>query len=274
MQISGNIRKLQGQRQDDNAVRYALPIGDALLDLSPFIGKRLKLSHSGKINCVHCGRATKKSYQQGHCFPCMKRLASCDLCIVKPELCHYAKGTCREPEWGEAHCLQDHIVYLANTSGLKVGITRAPNIPSRWIDQGASAALPIFQVATRLQSGELETLFAQKLADKSNWRALLKGKPEAVDLIAARDDLFIEFASEIAALQQKNPEQLQPLYEAQPWALDYPVLAYPSTIRSLNLDKTPVIDAQLQGIKGQYLIFDQGVMNLRKYSGYELTIED
>ena len=272
MKLSGNIRKLQGQLQTGKTIAYSLPIGDTLLSLNAYIGKHLKLSHSGKINCIHCGRVTKKSYQQGYCYPCMKKLACCDICMVKPERCHYAQGSCRQPEWGKSHCFQPHIIYLANTSGLKVGISR--NIPNRWIDQGASQALPIFQVANRLQSGLLETLFTQQLADKSNWRVLLKGKPPSRDLIADKNQLLNQFKTEILALQQQYPQQLQSLDNAQSITLDYPVQTYPSTIRSLNLDKTPVIDAQLQGIKGQYLIFDHGVINLRKYSGYELTIEE
>ena len=100
-------------------VQYRLPVGGELVGLNEFIGQTIRLKHEGTIHCVACGRKTKKSYSQGHCYPCSQKLASCDLCIMKPETCHYAKGTCREPEWGEANCMQDHFVYLANSSGVK-----------------------------------------------------------------------------------------------------------------------------------------------------------
>src|SRR5690606_39924851 len=113
-----------------------------------------------------------------------------DLCIVSPERCHYEQGTCREPAWGEQFCMTDHIVYLANSSGLKVGITRASQIPTRWIDQRASQALPIMRVATRQQSGMVEGLLRGQVADKTNWRALLRGEPAPLDLPAGRDRLL------------------------------------------------------------------------------------
>src|SRR5690554_3510233 len=150
----GSIRKMLGTLGEP--VRYALPLGDEQLPLNDLLGRTIRLEALGEIRCQHCNRLTKKSYSQGFCFPCMKKLAQCDLCIVSPERCHYEQGTCREPAWGEQFCMTDHIVYLANSSGLKVGITRASQIPTRWIDQGASQALPIMRVATRQQSGMVE----------------------------------------------------------------------------------------------------------------------
>ncbi len=126
----------------DSPVSYLLPLDDELIPVNQFIGKALSLTFQGEIHCIECGRKTRKSYNQGYCFPCFKSLASCDMCIMKPETCHYQQGTCRQPEWGETHCFQDHYVYLANSSAIKVGITRGTQIPTRWIDQGASQALP------------------------------------------------------------------------------------------------------------------------------------
>ena len=146
----GSIRKLLGAL--DEPVNYSLPLGEQQVPLNELLGRTIRLQALGEIHCLHCGRRTKKSYSQGHCYPCMTKLASCDICIVSPERCHYELNTCREPAWGEQFCMTDHIVYLANSSGLKVGITRATQIPTRWIDQGASQALPILRVATRQQS--------------------------------------------------------------------------------------------------------------------------
>ncbi|GAL30720.1 hypothetical protein JCM19239_4459 [Vibrio variabilis] len=140
---SGTLSKMRASLE--STVQYRLPVGDEEVDLSPLIGKTISLNHTGNIFCASCGKKTKKSYSQGHCFVCMKKLASCDMCIMKPETCHYDEGTCREPEWGEANCMVDHFVYLSNTSSLKVGITRHTQIPTRWIDQGATQGLPILK---------------------------------------------------------------------------------------------------------------------------------
>ena len=137
MAIQGNLLKMTSQLQQDT-VLYSLPIGSEQVPLNPYIGKTIRLEYSGQINCIACGRKTKKSFNQGYCFPCMRSLAECDMCIVRPEQCHFDQGTCRDEQWALRHCMQEHIVYLANSSGLKVGITRHTQIPTRWIDQGAT----------------------------------------------------------------------------------------------------------------------------------------
>ena len=98
---------------ETNHVKYTLPVGERTIDMNALIGQQIDMAHTGTINCVHCGRVTKKSFNQGYCYPCLTRLAQCDSCIIKPELCHYHEGTCREPEWGERNCMDDHFVYLA-----------------------------------------------------------------------------------------------------------------------------------------------------------------
>ena len=200
----------------------------------------------------------------------MKKLARCDTCIVSPEKCHYHEGTCREPEWGEQHCMTRHFVYLANSSGVKVGITREENIPKRWIDQGAVQALPIVAVATRYQSGLLEVLLKQHVADKTNWRTMLKGGNPLVDLHAKRDELLALCSDELQALQQRfGLQAIQVCEDAEALEFNYPVLEYPNKVVSHNLDKNPHLEGQLLGIKGQYLILDTGVINIRKYTGYQ-----
>ena len=266
----GSIRKMLGTL--DEPVRYALPLGDEQLPLNDLLGRTIRLEALGEIRCQHCNRLTKKSYSQGFCFPCMKKLAQCDLCIVSPERCHYEQGTCREPAWGEQFCMTDHIVYLANSSGLKVGITRASQIPTRWIDQGASQALPIMRVATRQQSGMVEDLLRQQVADKTNWRLLLKGEPEPMDLIAERDRLLEGAQPGLQALQARfGIQALQPLTDAQVQHIRYPVLEYPAKPQSANLDKNPVLEGTLLGIKGQYLMLDTAVINIRKYTAYTMA---
>ncbi len=274
MGLIGNLDKMQTQAQDGVEVQYTLPVGEQRLALNPLLGQAIRLQHTGQIHCTACGRKTKKSYSQGHCYPCSQRLASCDLCIMKPETCHYAAGTCREPAWGEANCMQPHFVYLANTSGLKVGITRHTQVPTRWMDQGATQALPIFRVQSRYHSGLIEQICKAHVADRTDWRKMLKGDGEPMDLAAARDKLMADCAEELAAFRsQFGEDALQALPEAEVLGLNYPVRQWPQKITAHNLDKTPEVTGTLVGIKGQYLILDSGVINIRKYTGYELEVE-
>ncbi len=268
----GAVSKMS-TRLEGPTVQYTLRVGDSEVAVNPLIGQTLRLEFLGAIHCSHCGRRTKTSFSQGYCYPCMTKLAQCDLCIMSPERCHYEHGTCREPSWGEQFCMTDHVVYLANSSGIKVGITRATQLPTRWLDQGAIQGLPIMRVATRQQSGLVEDLFRSQVADRTNWRALLKGDAAAVDLLAVRDQLFDSCAQGVNALQARfGLQAIQPIVEVAPLDIRYPVAAYPSKIVSFNLDKNPVAEGTLLGIKGQYLIFDTGVINIRKYTAYQLAV--
>lgn len=254
-------------------VQYGLRLGEQEIPLNPLLGQRIRLDYLGAIHCCHCGKRTKKSYSQGYCYPCMTKLAQCDQCIVSPEKCHYAAGTCREPAWGEQFCMTGHLVYLANSSGIKVGITRASQVPTRWIDQGAVQALPILRTATRQQAGFVEDLLRQQVADRTNWRAMLKGDVELLDLPAIRDRLLANAADGIAALQQRfGLQAIQLAADAQVTSIEYPVLQHPQKVASFDLDKTPQVEGTLLGIKGQYLILDGGVINLRKYSSYQVAV--
>ncbi|HAL67016.1 MAG TPA: DUF2797 domain-containing protein [Pseudomonas sp.] len=257
----------------DPVVQYSFRLGDTLVPVNPLIGKPLRLQYLGAIHCSHCGKRTKSSYSQGYCYPCMTKLAQCDMCIMAPERCHYDAGTCRDPSWGEQFCMTDHVVYLANSSGIKVGITRATQLPTRWLDQGASQALPILRVATRQQSGLVEDLLRSQVPDRTNWRALLKGDAELLDLPALRDQVLEACAEGFGQLQARfGLQAIQPLTDAEVVHMTYPVQAYPTKVVSFNLDKNPIVEGTLLGIKGQYLIFDTGVINIRKYTAYQLAV--
>jgi hypothetical protein len=270
--VTGNLCKMKVRL--DKPVSYSLPLGDSIVPLNELINKDISLEYSGKINCVHCGRDTNKSFNQGYCYPCFQKLAQCDSCIVSPEKCHYDSGTCREPLWADEFCMQDHIVYLANSSGIKVGITRASQIPTRWADQGAVQALPVFRVRNRQQSGFLELLFKQHISDKTNWRAMLKGETEELDLEQHREKLLKECAEDIQSLQDRfGIHAVSILTGMKTINIDYPVENYPTTVTSLNFDKEAIIEGKLQGIKGQYLILDSGVLNIRKFGGYEINLK-
>ncbi|MCF1487856.1 DUF2797 domain-containing protein [Pseudomonas sp. AA27] len=268
----GSLSKM-AVRLDAPVVQYSFRLDDAEVPVNPLIGQSIRLEYLGAIHCTHCGKRTKTSFSQGYCYPCMTKLAQCDVCIMAPEKCHYDAGTCREPSWGEQFCMTDHVVYLANSSGIKVGITRATQLPTRWLDQGASQALPIMRVATRQQSGLVEDVLRSQVPDRTNWRALLKGDAEVLDLPAIREQIFDACADGIRALQERfGLQAIQPLPDAEVVQMRYPVEAYPKKIVSFNLDKDPVVEGTLLGIKGQYLIFDTGVINIRKYTAYQLAV--
>lgn len=273
-QFHGQLSKMVVNLTTDSSLaNYQMALDSQRIDMNSLLGQTVTLKFAGEIHCQACNRLTKKSYSGGYCFPCSQTLAQCDLCIMKPETCHYDAGTCREPEWGESFCMQDHIVYLANSSGIKVGITRVNQMPTRWIDQGAVQALPIFRVKTRYQSGLVEVVFKSQVSDRTDWRKMLKGINEEIDLVTRRDELMSTCQDEILSLQQRFGEgAIQPLLNETVLDISYPVQQYPAKIKSHNFDKTPEVSGVLQGIKGQYLIFDTGVINIRKFSGYHITM--
>ncbi|MGJ8524375.1 hypothetical protein LMG33818_000083 [Halomonadaceae bacterium LMG 33818] len=249
---------------------YHLRLDDARIPLNPLLGKRISLRYLGDIHCVSCGRKTKKSFQ-GHCWVCFTSLARCDRCIMSPELCHFEQGTCREPEWGLKHCFSPHIVYLAASASVKVGITKPSQMPVRWLDQGAVRALPIFDVASRQQSGIIEDLLRQKISDRTPWQRMLKGQTSEADLQVEANQLVEIFASEIAQIQQQfGLEAIQRRRDSVRY-FHYPVLESPKKIVSLNLEKQPHIEGTLMGMRGQYLILDVGVLNIRRFEGYQLA---
>ena len=263
MIASGNILKMKSKL--DEVVEYKLPIGDELLLMNQFLEKKIKLEFSGEIHCIDSGKKIKKTYGQGYSYDSFMKLAACDMCIVKPELCHYHKGTCREPEWGEKNCFSPHVIYLSDTSSLKVGITRKSQVPTRWIDQGAIKAIPLVEVENRLISGQIEVELKQAFNDKTNWRNMLKGLESDIDLEEEKERVFEEFAD---LFDDMGAEEIEdPMVE-----INYPVVEYPKKITSLSFDKTAKVEGTLLGIKGQYLIFDSGVINIRKHQGYQIKI--
>ncbi len=271
MKLSGNLKKMKTELT--TPVNYELPLDNELVPLNPLLGKTIQLKFSGDIHCVHCGRKTKKSFSQGYCYPCFITLAQCDKCIVRPEQCHFDKGTCREPDWGQTHCMQPHFVYLANSSNIKVGITRHTQIPTRWMDQGAIQALPILKVASRFLSGLVEIQIKQYVSDRTSWQKMLKNQVEEIDLNQKAGELLALCKDGLSNIEHQFGEKaIEFLNDEETVPIQYPVSEYPIKVKSLNLDKTPEIIGTLLGIKGQYLIFDIGVINIRKYGGYRVEI--
>ncbi len=232
------------------------------------LGKQLELRFTGEINCIACGRKTKKTFGQGYCFPCTRSRAEADICIVKPELCHHGEvdNPCRDESFAQEVCFHPHYLYCSLTSGVKVGITRKVNIPSRWIDQGAVAAVPVALLPNRRAVGQVEKrLSSEGFKDKTHWTKMLKGNPEDRDLSEVVERV-------VGRLTEWGVEGILSPLERLEHQFEYPVLQWPTKVTSLNLDKDPVAGGVLQGIKAQYLIFDTGVINIRKYSGYKVEV--
>jgi len=258
----GNIKKMK-TRLDGELAIYQLPLGDNLIDMNELVGKKISMKYNGVINCIATGDKITKSYGQGYSYKAFITLPECDTCIIKPELCHYAKGTCRDPKWGEEHCFIPHYIYLAVSSDLKVGITRHTQVPTRWIDQGATYALPILKVQDRKTSGEIEIEIARFYKDKTNWRKMLQGTVPEIDLIEKREEVFETLADVLDSFDVEDLDE-------EITTIKYPVLEYPTKVTSLGFDKKPIVEGTLLGIKGQYLILDTGVINMRKHQGYEI----
>lgn len=267
--ILGNLHKMTVEF--NQPVQYTLTLGEETIVLNSLLGKKIQLHYNGVIHCVQCNRKTTKSFQQGYCFPCYKRLLECNLCIIHPEKCQCYEGTCKPDDWAHAHCLQPHIVYLANSSGLKVGITRG-QATTRWIDQGATQGLVIARVQNRYQSGLLEVALKNHIADKTNWQAMLKANNADHDLIAKRDEILQLAQTAINQTSQQYAGEIHLVADAEVTSIKYPVLTYPDKVKAINLDKDPLVSGTLQGIKGQYLLLDTGVLSIRKFAGYQIEL--
>lgn len=264
--IIGNIRKLQGTYSDP--VSYSLPLSDTTIHLNPLIEKSIVLKFLGEIYCIQCERRINKTFQQGYCYPCYQKLLACNLCIIHPERCSYPEITCPN-DWAHEHCSQPHIVYIANSSQLKVGITRATNVPVRWIDQGAVQAVPFVSVSNRRDAGKLEVFIKQFLKDKTNWRQMLSQPNFEHDVLTKKNELKEVISDYIHHHNTEYPETPMHFLEDGVTTINYPIGSLPTKLSSLDLQKSP-INATLLGIKGQYLIFDAGVINMRKYGGYRI----
>ncbi len=237
------------------------------LPMNALLGRTLELRFEGLIQCVYCGRKSKKSFNQGFCYPCFRARAEADICIVKPELCHHGDpgDPCRDEEFAQTTCFRPHVLYASLTSGVKVGITRQPNVPSRWIDQGAAAAIPLAVLPNRREVGLLEHRLAGQFQDKTHWMTMLKKKHPDGDLDGG-------VATLLGLMEELQVEGVLPEAERRRYEFDYPVETWPLKVKSFNLDKARVVGGCLHGIKGQYLIFDTGVINVRKYTGYVVSV--
>ena len=246
-------------------VQYFLPLGKDKIDMNKVLGRQFHMEYLGHIHCIKCGRETRKSFSQGFCYPCFTTAPETEECVLRPELCRAHEGVARDMEYARNHCLIDQVVYLSLTSGIKVGVTRNTQIPTRWIDQGAIQAVEFARTPNRYTAGLLEVAMKAHIPDKTNWRLMLSGsEPGTFDLIREKQRLLELVPADFRSYVTEDSQLVE---------LAYPVIQYPEKIKSLNFDKDPVVSGVLTGIKGQYLMLDQNrVINMRKFGGYQVRI--
>ncbi|MFH2095442.1 MAG: DUF2797 domain-containing protein [Bacteroidota bacterium] len=248
-----------------NVVDYSLPLGNQDIYMNELLGTKLIVTYLQKINCIHCGKETKTSFAQGYCYHCYTTLPETDAGVLRPELDQSHLGVSRDMEWAEKNSLIDHYVYLAISSGLKVGVTRHTQAITRWIDQGATNAIKLAITPNRYLAGTIEVELKKHVPDKTNWRQMLTSDP----------DLGINLREEKQRVAGYLSEKLKKYVTDDNWITEirYPVIKYPERVVPVNLEKQLSFSGTLTGIKGQYLIFENdNVLNIRKYNGYLVEI--
>ena len=273
MNWEGNIIKMSAtvDLAKEGVVQYVWKGKDRLdfipeVDPHPWIGQSLNVQFAGQINCVVSGKQIRKTYGEGMSYETWRNAPQAVESVFNPELSRIHEGVAlRDKEWEEKHHNQPHIVYISLTSGLKVGVTRSTNIPSRWIDQGAVGAIVVANTPYRQLAGELEVALKHHMADKTNFRKMLSDISfDSERLIEARESAFDHLGEAYESFFEEG------LGAAE---IRYPVLEYPEKVTSIRLDKVPSFSGVLQGIKGQYLLFDGNrVLNVRSHAGYRIKI--
>lgn len=262
MTFEGQLRKMISE--NGTPIRYYLNLKDDFLDVNQQLGKKIKIYHNHN-ECLGCG-LDKEIFRMGYCKNCFFTLPEANDSIIRPELSTAHLGVeQRDLEWEKKFELQPHIVYLAVSSNLKVGVTRVAQIPTRWIDQGASSAIIMAKTENRYEAGMIEVEMKNHMADKTNWQKMLRNEVPEVDLV--KEKLFYK---------QLLPENEAKYYlpDDTIYGFNYPVSTYPQKVKSLNLKKQKEFEGVLSGIKGQYWIFEDGtVWNVRGHEGFYVKIE-
>jgi hypothetical protein len=253
--------------EKNDPVNYFLVLGDSEIHLNPYIGKKISISFNGQINCIACGRLISKTFAGGFCYPCMIDSPLNSECIIRPELCEAHLGKGRDPEWEVKNHIQPHTVYIALSSGLKVGVTRDTQIPTRWIDQGASKAIRLAEVPNRFLAGKIEVFLKDYMSDKTAWQRMLKNEVNLEsDILDSKKKSADLLPPELKEYVSENDEVVE---------LNYPVLEYPKKLKSTTFDKQSIFEGELIGIKGQYLMLsDDRVLNIRRHSGYYVIFKE
>jgi hypothetical protein len=245
--------------------QYFFRIGEGKINVNDLIGINIKISYANRIICSACGKITRKSYGQGYCYPCFISVPETEDCVLRPELCLAHEGIARDMNYATKHCLINHIVYLALSGGLKVGVTRHHQVPTRWVDQGAVGAIKLIVTPNRYLAGVAEVALKDIFADKTNWRKMLQGADEPLNLVEMKNIAIQALSSRVITSE---------VADDMAYKIDYPMKKYPNSISSINFDKRIATEGKLMGIKGQYLIFENNeVLNIRTHTGYEVELE-
>ena len=262
MKYTGVLKKMV--TENASPVQYYLDMGSDFLNMNQLLDKTIEISFQ-KYQCLSCGE-NKKIFRQGYCYDCFYKMPQTGDWIMRPELSKAHLGIeDRDLEYEKKMQLKPHVVYLANSSNVKVGVTRKSQIPTRWIDQGAHEAIEIVEVPNRYLAGITEIALKEYVSDKTNWRKMLTNNIVDLDLKEEREKLAAYIPEEAKQYYLENNKETE---------IEFPVEQYPSKIKSLNLDKTPTYQGKLKGIKGQYLIFEDGtVFNIRNWEGYVVDLE-
>jgi len=263
MQYQGVLSKMRTEFA--SPIQYYLQLEEDELLMNDLIDQELQLRFEG-YQCLNCGKK-KKIYRQGHCYDCFYESPHVGDWVMRPELSKAHLGIeDRNLTFEKEAQLQPHIVYLALSSDVKVGVTRKTQVPTRWIDQGANEALAIVEVPNRYLAGITEVALKEHLSDKTNWRKMLKNEVVEEDLEVIREQIEPYIPEEVKDYYYENEDEVL--------ALDFPVNQYPKKVKSLNLSKTPEYKGKLIGIKGQYFIFeDNTVFNVRGNEGTIVSLE-
>ena len=271
MKWVGNVRKMSSVVDCDGRVHYEWRGKDVLEDMPKFpvnewIGKEVRVSFEGVIHCVETGKVIKKTYGEGLSYDAFLKSPLACPSIIRPELSRIHEGIAlRDEAWERANHLAPHVVYLSQTSHIKVGVTRKTNVPSRWVDQGAVAAVVLAEAPYRQLAGEMEVALKDVFSDRTHWRNMLKSAtPDAAALLEAKDEALDALGVAYEPFFDEEDEV---------HTLEFPVLHHPEKVTSTKLDKAPVISGKLVGVKGQYWMWEDGrVWNVRAHAGSRVEI--
>jgi hypothetical protein len=262
MQYRGVLKKMKTENNEE--VDYFLEFENDIIHINQLLDKEIAI-YFVEYQCLNCGK-NKKIFRQGFCYDCFQEIPSAGDWIMRPELSKAHLGEeDRDLDYEKKVQLKPHIVYLANSSNVKVGVTRKSQIPTRWIDQGAHKAIVILETPNRYLAGITEVALKKHVADKTNWRTMLKNEIEDKNLVEERNKL-----------EEFIPDETKEFFikDAQELTINFPVLRYPEKLKSLNLEKTNTYKGKLKGIKGQYLIFENDVVfNIRNNEGCVIDFE-
>jgi len=270
MQLITHLRKMRTRLEGLQAT-YDLPQFNILehtgnVRVNDWVGAEVSIRFTGDIHCIETGKKIRKTFGDGLSYDAWLTSPLASPSIIHPELSRIHEGIAlRDKAWEEAHHLQPHVTYLSRTSTVKVGVTRTVNVPSRWIDQGASEAIVLAETPYRQLAGQIEVALKDQFADKTGWQKMLRGECDDGLPLSLHKDRALHFLSEDLHSFISDEDSIT--------RIKYPGLVALPSIRSLKLESTPEFSGVLMGVKGQYLVFNDGrVFNVRAHSGYRIEL--